>query len=391
MAEDRSSLLEILRKDYLSNTFNEGTFKALNGLIEIEHESSVSQSTELLNLKTAFDTPQPLDRVNVTGQTPFYTGVASGGGITSLSKVGAGWSVNAYSDNSAVLITSGTGIGQCRKIVSNTAQELTISGTFDPIPDNTSNFKIIYVTEVTLNQLNAIFSIDLSNNFDTAIILPSVASIEEGFFIKTYIEKQGTGVKSYNVCKDGNTQIGQQQGELQYQKESVTLYSHKYLTNHWDVLETAFITRFASTYISTPVVTPVTGHLTYAPTLGTWTLDAAVTRRFSQVTVSGSQWLQYEAIVPEILQVNGRLTISPDVNGAQRIDMTIRYYNKAANSTTDLVNIETSVDFSNTADYRALNTFKGILFSFGDRVQLVDKNDNISRTFTPVKGIIEII
>lgn len=82
-----------------------------------------------------------------TGQSPLTSGVATGGSLSTLVNAGAGWATNAYQSNQSggsfvVGITSGTGAGQFRTIVSNTATTLTISPTWRVTPDATSQYAI---------------------------------------------------------------------------------------------------------------------------------------------------------------------------------------------------------------------------------------------------------
>lgn len=61
---------------------------------------------------------------------------------TTLTKTAAGWTVNAYS-NYTVVILSGTGAGQRRTVSSNTATVLTVSQAWTTNPDTTSTFVVV--------------------------------------------------------------------------------------------------------------------------------------------------------------------------------------------------------------------------------------------------------
>lgn len=80
------------------------------------------------------------DTLYITSQT---TGTATGGSINTLVQAAAGWSVNAY-QNLAVVITAGSGVGQIRKILSNTSDTLTVSPDWvsPPVAGNT-NYRIV--------------------------------------------------------------------------------------------------------------------------------------------------------------------------------------------------------------------------------------------------------
>jgi hypothetical protein len=73
--------------------------------------------------------------------TDVNTGTASSGTASTLVDTGIGWTVNAYIDK-VVKITAGTGVGQVKLILSNTADTLTIFGRWDTNPDGTSEYDI---------------------------------------------------------------------------------------------------------------------------------------------------------------------------------------------------------------------------------------------------------
>lgn len=77
--------------------------------------------------------------------------IATAGTTTTLTDSSANWTVNAYAFND-VIITGGTGVGQRRRIASNTATVLTLAaattgnartGPFATAPDATSTYKIV--------------------------------------------------------------------------------------------------------------------------------------------------------------------------------------------------------------------------------------------------------
>jgi len=70
------------------------------------------------------------------------SGTASSGAASSLTKTGAGWTVDAYADM-VVYIVSGTGSGQYRSISSNTAEVLTVTPNWTTNPANDSVFRIM--------------------------------------------------------------------------------------------------------------------------------------------------------------------------------------------------------------------------------------------------------
>lgn len=78
--------------------------------------------------------------------TPLDSGTATAGASTTLTDGSKSWTVNAYA-NQVVKITGGTGSGQVRTILSNTATTLTIStrpeDNWTTNPDGTSAYQII--------------------------------------------------------------------------------------------------------------------------------------------------------------------------------------------------------------------------------------------------------
>jgi hypothetical protein len=74
--------------------------------------------------------------------TTATTGTASSG--TSNTLTSSGFTTNAF-QNYMIELTGGTGSGQKKTIASNTTTVITISGTFSPVPDNTSTYRIEYI------------------------------------------------------------------------------------------------------------------------------------------------------------------------------------------------------------------------------------------------------
>jgi hypothetical protein len=71
------------------------------------------------------------------------SGTATAGGNTTLTETGSAWTVNGYAEM-YVWIYGGTGEGQVREIVSNTADVLTVDRAWETNPDTDSTFRIIY-------------------------------------------------------------------------------------------------------------------------------------------------------------------------------------------------------------------------------------------------------
>lgn len=79
--------------------------------------------------------------VTADGQ-PLDTGTATDGSSLTLTCAGKSWGVNEFADKT-VIIVSGTGAGYTRRIISNTAEVLTIGTIWDVTPNPTSIFYIV--------------------------------------------------------------------------------------------------------------------------------------------------------------------------------------------------------------------------------------------------------
>jgi len=69
-------------------------------------------------------------------------GTATSGGVNTLTDTAKAWSVNAYTDK-MIKITAGTGVGQIRRIASNTATVITTTTDWTTNPDATSDYEIL--------------------------------------------------------------------------------------------------------------------------------------------------------------------------------------------------------------------------------------------------------
>ena len=111
------------------------------------------------------------------GQVNSYaTGTATGGTTTTLVNAGKAWATNQWSNAYQVRITGGTGIGQIRRITSNTGTTLTVP-TWTVTPDATSVYSIegdddsLYLIG---NNAIAVYRYSISGNSWTTLS-PSVA------------------------------------------------------------------------------------------------------------------------------------------------------------------------------------------------------------------------
>lgn len=109
-------------------------------------ERRITSHTDTFNVTPNWTTnPDGTSKYIVTGPGAMLvsTTLADIFGATTIGKAGAGWGVNAYAGQRVVVI-SGTGAGQKRKIASNTADTLTVTRAWDTAPDGTSRFMVMH-------------------------------------------------------------------------------------------------------------------------------------------------------------------------------------------------------------------------------------------------------
>lgn len=97
-----------------------------------------SNTGNTLTWSSAGTAPDATSRYCICG---FDAGVATSGAASTLTDSTKSWTTNQYA-NYAVRIIAGTGIGQIKPIVSNTATALTVLGTWATNPDSTSVYQI---------------------------------------------------------------------------------------------------------------------------------------------------------------------------------------------------------------------------------------------------------
>lgn len=97
-----------------------------------------SNTGNTLTWSSAGTAPDATSRYCICG---FDAGVATSGAASTLTDSTKSWTTNDWT-NSAVRIVAGTGVGQIKPIISNTATALTILGTWTTNPDSTSVYQI---------------------------------------------------------------------------------------------------------------------------------------------------------------------------------------------------------------------------------------------------------
>src|SRR5690348_4057085 len=113
---------------------------------QLQFSAGTTPANQLTNLKVYSDGGNGLGTgVDiVVASFAAVTGTATSGAASTLTDTGKSWTVNQFA-NFALKITGGTGSGQTKTVVSNTATVLTISGTWTTNPDNTSTYALQYI------------------------------------------------------------------------------------------------------------------------------------------------------------------------------------------------------------------------------------------------------
>lgn len=118
-----------------------------------------SNTSNTLTWATAGTAPTSTSRYLIIG---FDAGTATSGSSSTITDSTKAWEVNRWS-NYVVRILAGTGAGQVRPIASNTSTVLTIIGTWETTPDNTSVYVIQGNPENVYIQLGNISGIPIYN------------------------------------------------------------------------------------------------------------------------------------------------------------------------------------------------------------------------------------
>jgi len=149
------------------------------------------------------------------------SGTASAGGATTLTDSTKSWPIDGWKNVYEVAIIGGTGTGQRRTIISNTATELTVA-TWDTNPDATSQYEIwavtiipsthwVYVMGYTAAKSTADGTLTLKDGADNGIgylsvdttTLNGAVALHHPLMVRGLKVQGTTGVKAYVYYKVG--------------------------------------------------------------------------------------------------------------------------------------------------------------------------------------------
>jgi len=194
----------------------------VRAVIGVTDTSVISDATITQAIQFAED---EIDRLTFTTYYPVeISGTATAGAATTITDSSKTWTTNAYAGY-AVYIYSGTGKGQIREIVSNTATALTVA-TWATNPDATSKYIITYLNKQTL-------TIDGTGSY--AILLQDYPIVQVDS-----LEIEGTAIDSddYVVYSEtGKIVLKNTASQTYFTQPIANLYPQEIeITYHWGVL-----------------------------------------------------------------------------------------------------------------------------------------------------------
>lgn len=286
----------------MSNTFVD---KESLGSIRAKLNANTLATEQMIVKSYDYTASVDQDSGNVTSQTA--------NSITDNTKV---WTTNQFV-GSVVKMTSAAGEEDYGIVASNTATALTLDDNHSGV--TWASYRIL--STFTVQEINSIISFNITAN-DCALVLPSVALVDERTFVEAYVELSNNGDhKVAVVCKGTDRQRGRKWGTLIHRYESVTLWAHQLGVNHWDILNLENVKRFANL--------TTTGSLsiasaTYTPILSFASVSLPYSRRYMLKNVGGIGWLKYESIVMTQLSIDGSLAIQRTGGGTSLVEVTVR-------------------------------------------------------------------
>jgi hypothetical protein len=125
-------------RQWTANQFTGYYVRIYSGTGENQLKQIVSNTTDTLTWTGSVTAPDSTSRYLIEG---LDAGTATGGTSSTIVDSVKSWSTDRWK-NMSIYITSGTGAGQSRSVVSNTGTTLTISPAWNTNPDTTSTYKI---------------------------------------------------------------------------------------------------------------------------------------------------------------------------------------------------------------------------------------------------------
>lgn len=329
----------------------------------------------------------------VTAAAPFASGNVTGGTTLTIVDSTKSWAVDELADKVVILTRPGLGTKDVRLIKSNTATTISISGyflQFSITPTTGDTYKIITPTVLTSLVRNQIVRVNMSNGYDHVVVHPRVDSDNNRNVITTYIEGHDGaaicyGITSPSVSGPSGNQTFNFTGnsfELIADRE---LVSHTAHDNHYDLLYSTGLQAFGEGTWAPQVITA--NQSTFTPVDNN--LTPFKLRRFEGVTVDGQFWGKYTSQLKRNFMFN--IVCDGVLNGLNDsiIEVGLRHYSVETGLTTDYTGVGGNVSVRGIGTTFRFNLVKNLQLSYGDRFQIVHKNNNATNyTITPKLVII---
>lgn len=256
-----------------------------------------------------------LKSFDYTSGAPYDTGNVSSQGSDSITDNTKSWVVNEHVGRVAKMLTANLeedyGI-----VVSNTATTLT----FDENHAGYTFATYSIVSTFEIEDVNSITGFEIPT-YDAAIVLPSLATVQDRDRIDIYISESSNVNNVAVVCRAPDRQIGQKWGSLIYNNERVSLISHLEGTNHWDIFDLFGVKRYAS--VRTTLAAPITT-TSYSLFVPFTSMANNLSNRFELVNRSTFGWYKYRSIVTNDFSISGALVITRTGGGTSNVEITVR-------------------------------------------------------------------
>lgn len=333
-----------------------------------------------------------LTPTEVTSAAPLFTGAATSNSVQTirLEDSTKNWDSNSLTGK-AVLVNRANGSKEVRLISLNGASNLTVYASlpFTSQIQTGETYEIIEPTVLTDTVRNQIIRVNLSSGFNHVVQHPFVDIDNNRNVITTYVEGHTGTAVCYGITTPPESGVaGDRQTfngisnifELVADRELVSHAAHALGSFHYDLLYSNGLQAFGQATWSPQIITA--NQTTFTPVNTSLTIKKLL--RFSSVIISGEIWGVYTSQLKRNFMFN--VTCDGVLNGptASIIEVGIRHYSAAAGVTTDYTGVGGSVSVSGTNTTFRFTLIENIELEFGDRFQIVHKNNNATDyTITP--------
>ena len=343
--------------------------------LDNDAQSTTSTSINSFNSRISYlesqVTPQYPKFYDLVSTANLDSGIVTSSTINSITDSTKNWIVNQFVNKVVKVYNGNYDYGL---ILSNTTNTIVFDSNFTLLPSVGYNYKIIDAYILNETDMDIMISADTTLN-DCALILPQVNSNNNRRTVNMYLEKGGNHF--VNICRNVDRQGGYKYGVLLSPSESVTLKSHNYIPNHYDIFSNANIKRYATGYWN--ATEDIGGVNVYTPIGNLASLIVDDYRRFTPVNKSGKSWMKYNSLFARKMQLTGNYKIIKTGAGDATLDFALIKYDAETGLTTQLLNrvstVKQSANDIFTVSFRAIIDLK-----YGDEIAVICRKD--TDTFT---------